>query len=221
MTIEADAAERARDLGEREEETAALRFLDDLLSRVAAAATRTRPVECALLLAARAEAGRAAGRPDPKAYERAAKAWEDIDRLENAAQMRWREAEAQVAAGDREAAAVTIGAGPRDRGAARRGAGCGGEIEGLAARARLPLESGEVPAAPEAEPRRTATASASPHASARCSPSSPTAPPTARSARQLFMAEKTASVHVSRILSKLNVRSRTEAAAVAHRHRLN
>jgi DNA-binding NarL/FixJ family response regulator len=34
---------------------------------------------------------------------------------------------------------------------------------------------------------------------------------------QLFMAEKTASVHVSRILSKLNVRSRTEAAGVAHR----
>jgi DNA-binding NarL/FixJ family response regulator len=31
------------------------------------------------------------------------------------------------------------------------------------------------------------------------------------------MAEKTASVHVSRILSKLDVRSRTEAAAVAHR----
>ena len=33
----------------------------------------------------------------------------------------------------------------------------------------------------------------------------------------LYMAEKTASVHVSRILSKLGVRSRTEAAAVAHR----
>ena len=37
---------------------------------------------------------------------------------------------------------------------------------------------------------------------------------------QLFMAEKTASVHVSRILAKLDVRSRTEAAAVAHRHGL-
>jgi DNA-binding NarL/FixJ family response regulator len=36
----------------------------------------------------------------------------------------------------------------------------------------------------------------------------------------LYMAEKTASVHVSRILSKLGVRSRTEAAAVAYRQRL-
>ena len=36
----------------------------------------------------------------------------------------------------------------------------------------------------------------------------------------LYMAEKTASVHVSRILSKLGVRSRTQAAAVAHRHHL-
>jgi DNA-binding NarL/FixJ family response regulator len=34
------------------------------------------------------------------------------------------------------------------------------------------------------------------------------------------MAEKTASVHVSRILAKLDVRSRTEAAAVAHRQGL-
>ena len=36
----------------------------------------------------------------------------------------------------------------------------------------------------------------------------------------LFMAEKTASVHVSRILGKLGVRSRTQAAAVAHRQHL-
>ena len=38
---------------------------------------------------------------------------------------------------------------------------------------------------------------------------------------ELFMAEKTASVHVSRILAKLGVRSRTQAAAVAHRHRVH
>jgi DNA-binding NarL/FixJ family response regulator len=35
--------------------------------------------------------------------------------------------------------------------------------------------------------------------------------------KRLFMAEKTASVHVSRILAKLDVRSRTEAAALAYR----
>jgi Bacterial regulatory proteins, luxR family len=33
----------------------------------------------------------------------------------------------------------------------------------------------------------------------------------------LFMSEKTASVHVSRILAKLDVGGRVEAAAVAHR----
>jgi DNA-binding NarL/FixJ family response regulator len=37
----------------------------------------------------------------------------------------------------------------------------------------------------------------------------------------LFMAEKTASVHVSRILSKLGVKTRTQAAAVAHRQHLD
>ncbi len=34
---------------------------------------------------------------------------------------------------------------------------------------------------------------------------------------ELFMSEKTASVHVSRILAKLEVSGRVEAAAVAHR----
>jgi DNA-binding NarL/FixJ family response regulator len=34
---------------------------------------------------------------------------------------------------------------------------------------------------------------------------------------ELFMSEKTASVHVSRILAKLEVGGRVEAAAVAHR----
>jgi DNA-binding NarL/FixJ family response regulator len=35
--------------------------------------------------------------------------------------------------------------------------------------------------------------------------------------RELFISEKTAGVHVSRILAKLGVAGRGEAAAVAHR----
>ncbi|MHB8657081.1 MAG: response regulator transcription factor [Solirubrobacteraceae bacterium] len=36
----------------------------------------------------------------------------------------------------------------------------------------------------------------------------------------LFMAEKTASVHVSRMLAKLGVRSHAQAASLAHRMHL-
>jgi DNA-binding CsgD family transcriptional regulator len=218
VTVEADAAERARDLGEADAETSALRFLDDLLSRVAAAASPTRPVERALLLTARAEAGRAAGHPDPRAYERAAQAWEEITRPEPEAQMRWRAAEAHIAAADRDAAAEAIGAAHTIT--LRLGAGwLRGEVEGLAARARLPLEVAvelEQPPADEDEDgfgltsrERQVLALVAEGATNR------------EIGATLFMAEKTASVHVSRILSKLNVRSRTEAAAVAHRHRLN
>ena len=218
VTVEADAAQRARDLGEAEAESAALQRLDDLLARVAAAATRTRPVECALLLEARAEAGRGAGRADPAAYERAAGAWDALGRPEPAARMRLREAEAFVAAGDRDAAARSLAAAHAV--AVRLGAGwLRNEIEGLAARGRVPLEGAAE--APEDEPaaeedtfgltsrERQVLALVAEGATNR------------EIGATLYMAEKTASVHVSRILGKLNVRSRTEAAAVAHRHGLS
>ena len=218
VTIEADAAERARDLGETEAETAALRRVDDLLARVAAAAVRTRPIECALLLGARAEAGRAGGRPDPAAFARAAQAWSDVGRPERAAIMRWREAEAHIAAGDREAA--TVAADAAEEIAVRLGADwLRGEVEGLAARGRLAIQAepaAEEPEEPEEDDgfgltsrERQVLALLAEGATNR------------EIGTNLFMAEKTASVHVSRILSKLNVRSRTEAAAVAHRHRLS
>ena len=191
--------------------------MDDLLARVAAAATRTRPVECAMLLGARAEAGRAAGRSVPAAFERAAQAFEELGRPEPAAVMLWRAAEAHVGAGDREAAAAAAVA--ADEIAIRLGAGwLRGEVEGLAARARLALEM--EPAGIDEEPEdedgfgltsreRQVLALVAEGATNR------------EIGAQLYMAEKTASVHVSRILSKLNVRSRTEAAAVAHRHNLS
>ena len=92
------------------------------------------------------------------------------------------------------------------------------EVESFAARARLQLgESAGRPAAaaPEAEDPFGLTARE------RDVLALVAAGATNREiGERLHMAEKTASVHVSRILAKLGVRSRTEAAAVAHRQRL-
>lgn len=128
--------------------------------------------------------------------------------------MRWREAEAHVAGGDRAAAAGAVRAAHAT--AVRLGAGwLRGEIEGLAAPARLALEpETTVHEPPEEEPfdltprERQVLALVARGATNR------------EIGTTLFMAERTASVHVSRILAKRNVRSRTEAAAVAHRHGL-
>jgi DNA-binding CsgD family transcriptional regulator len=214
VTVEADAAERARDLGDVTAESAALRRVDDLLASVAAAATPTRPVECAALLGARAEGRRAAGRPDPDEYARAAAAWNELGRPEPAARMRWREAEARAATGDREAAAEAARAAHTT--ALRLGAGwLRGEVESLAARARLALDPGGGDRSEPAEDvfgltsrERQVLALLAEGATNR------------EIGATLFMAEKTASVHVSRILTKLGARTRTEAATVAHRHRL-
>jgi DNA-binding NarL/FixJ family response regulator len=128
----------------------------------------------------------------------------------------WRAAEAHVGAGDREAA--TRAACAADEIAIRLGAGwLRSEVEGLAARARLALDAEPTEAIDEPEDEdefgltsreRQVLALLAEGATNR------------EIGGQLYMAEKTASVHVSRILSKLNVRSRTEAAAVAHRHNL-
>ena len=169
---------------------------------------------------ARAEAGRGGGRPRPKAYER------DRRRLGE-----------HSSAPSRGAHALARRRGAHRRGRPRRrrradeaaheeavriGAGwLRSEIEGLGGARRgvalvAAVVAPEEPAAEDDEDgfgltsrERQVLALVAEGATNR------------EIGAQLFMAEKTASVHVSRILSKLNVRSRTEAAAVAHRHRLN
>jgi DNA-binding CsgD family transcriptional regulator len=217
VTVAADEAERARDLGDAAAESSAMRRVDELLARMAAAASPARPVERAALMGAEAESGRAAGRAQPAEYARAAAAWEEVGRPEPAARMRWREAELHAAIGDREAAADAARAAHAT--ATRLGAGwLRAEVERLAARARLTLEP-EGAGDDEREaveddafgltPReRQVLALLAEGATNR------------EIGATLFMAAKTASVHVSRILMKLNARSRTEAAAVAYRHRL-
>lgn len=217
MRVEADWAQRGRDLRERGTVREALARARIHLDRLAAAAQEGGPVERAHLAEARAEMARARGRAAAPDWARAAEAWEALERIYPAAVARWREAECHVAAGDRAAGAQ----------AARRALQAAqklgstwlmAEVRGLAERGRLDVgtdssrtaPAGEVPEDPFGlTPReRQVLALVAEGATNR------------QIGQALFMAEKTASVHVSRILSKLGVQGRTEAAAVAHRQRL-
>jgi DNA-binding CsgD family transcriptional regulator/tetratricopeptide (TPR) repeat protein len=174
------------------------------------------PVACTLLLAA-AERSRLEGGSDPERWRVAATAWERLERPFDAAYARFRQAEALLAARAPRAQVATI-LGPAHQTAMALGAApLRREIELLAQRGRLHLEA----------PVDTTTA---PKA-----PSSPAASlgltereaevlalvAEGRTNRQigqaLFITPKTASIHVSRILAKLGVAGRGEAAAIAHR----
>jgi len=218
VRLEADAAERARDLRDGEGERRALARGTAMLERVDLAARSWGPVERAELVSAQAENARAGGNADPGAWDGAAQAWLELGRPYPSLYARLRQAEALVAEGDRHAAAVVVAD------ALRRTQSLGSEwleeaFESLAARARLRL--GEEAAAgrtdreePEERPfdltarEQQVLALVARGATNR------------EIGAELHMAEKTASVHVSRILAKLDVRSRTEAAALAHRHGL-
>jgi ATP/maltotriose-dependent transcriptional regulator MalT len=225
VTIEADRAQRGRDLGDDAEVARALGDIEAFVLRVEAAAEVSGlPVEAAWLETARGDAARAAGEPAAAQWATAAEAWERVERPYRVAVARWREAEADVTADDREAAAGAVGGA---LGIARRlGAGwLAGEAEGLIARARLRLD--EHAAAGDGDGNGAAAARSEPQEAEDPFGLTPRERQVlvlvaeGRTNREigdsLFMAEKTASVHVSRILSKLDVRSRTEAAAVAHR----
>jgi len=215
--IEADAAQRARDLGDAEEERRALMEADFHVARVRAAADDGGRVEEAALRSAEAEYARATGAAKPALHETAAETWEAVDRPYPGAIMRWRAGEGHVAAGDRDAAAAQLDAAHAVT--VRLGANwLRGEVESLAARARLTLAGADAPAR---EPVTVAQEDEDPFGLTPRERQVLALVAEGRTNREigetLFMAEKTASVHVSRILAKLDVRSRTEAAAVAHR----
>jgi DNA-binding CsgD family transcriptional regulator len=215
VVVEADAAQRARDLADDEAERRALLEAEFHVGRVRAAAEDGGPIEASWLACAEAEQTRAAGEPDPAMYEASAATWEEVVRPYSATIMRWRAGEAYIAAGDREGAAARLS--EAHAVAQRLGADwLRGEIENLAARARLSL--GDEPAV------AVAAAAEEPEDPFGLTPRERQVLALVAEGRTnreigevLFMAEKTASVHVSRILSKLDVRSRTEAAGVAHR----
>ena len=215
LTAEATAAQNAHDVGDEEAVATALGHAEVLIARVRACAEDGGPLEAAYLAHAEADHCRAHDTDQAERWEEATARWDALGRPYPAAQARWRHAEALVAASDREAAAPIATAAMEI--AERLGAAwLASELESLAARARLRLasEPGDEAAAPPDEdeepfgltPReRQVLALVAAGATNR------------EIGRQLYMAEKTASVHVSRILAKLDVRSRTEAAGVAHR----
>jgi DNA-binding CsgD family transcriptional regulator len=220
VRIEADIAQRARDLREKAQERDAITRARIHVQRLRAAATDGGPVESAWLAMGSAELARARGRDDPALWLKAASEWDALSRSYPAAIARWHAAEAYVERGDRSNAAVSARAALE----AARTLGArwlAEEVEVLRDRARLELDPGDNGASARTEradededpfgltPReRQVLALIAEGATNR------------QIGAALFMAEKTASVHVSRILGKLGVRSRTQAAAVAHRQHL-
>jgi DNA-binding CsgD family transcriptional regulator/tetratricopeptide (TPR) repeat protein len=234
--VEAEAAERARDLGDATELEASQLRAELMAARTEAAADAIggRTLECAYALTAEAHLARARGDGDATARAgAAASAWEALSRPYQAALMRLREAEAWAAAGDREAAgaaAVRSLATAEELGSAWLAS----EVAGLIARARLPRDAASDDGRGAAGRHGGAIdgAGRGDGAAGNAADENPfDLTPRERQvlaalaegatnreiAASLYMAEKTASVHVSRILAKLGVRSRTEAAAVAHR----
>jgi ATP/maltotriose-dependent transcriptional regulator MalT len=219
--IEADAAERARDMGDDAALSMAVSLAEAFVARIEACTDDARPVESARLASGRADLARARGEADAALDAAAVEAWLAVARPYPAAIARLRRAETLAAQGDRDAAAAELG----EALDAARTLGAPwllGEAEGLAARARLgvpavaPAEDGGGDRGADAgdpfglTPReRQVIALVAGGATNR------------EIGARLYMAEKTASVHVSRILAKLDVRTRTEAAAVAHRLKLD
>jgi DNA-binding CsgD family transcriptional regulator len=222
VRIEADIAQQARDLRERSQEKDAIARARIHEQRLRGAAQDGGPVERAYRAVVAAELARARGRNDAKLWAKAASEWDAIGRPYPIAVTTYNQVEALIEAGDRAAAAEPA------RAALERARKLGShwlvdELTALAERGRIALSDGEAPdrdgdgAVPDGaeDPfgltnrERQVLALIAEGATNR------------QIGSALYMAEKTASVHVSRILRKLGVSSRTQAAAVAHRLHLS
>jgi DNA-binding NarL/FixJ family response regulator len=224
LRVEADRASLARSRRDVPGEDSAAAAARALAERVRDTARVTpSPPEAADLVLCEAELARAEGRSDPERWLETAEAFAAIGQAYQAAYSRFREGEAALAAGGNRARAVAAlnaaHAGATNLGAAPLAS----EIEALARRARITLT--------EPVPVEPASSHADPSASSRHQE-----PPLGLTAREvdvlrlvaagqtnpqiaeaLYISRKTASHHVSSILSKLGVTTRVEAAGVAHR----
>jgi DNA-binding NarL/FixJ family response regulator len=216
LSAHADRAVQARATGDEEAANAELAAAGELLqiSREGAAFPRRPkfilgPEGRGWLARAEAEYRRASGDNDPQAWQAVLDAF-GPDYVYEVARTRWRLAEALAEAGRRDAAAEQW------RQAAQTADGLGARplrraLDDLARRARIgtaePDGDGAVLAALTSREREVLRLIAAGRSNREI-------------ASVLFIAPKTASVHVSNILGKLGAASRTEAAAIAYREGL-
>jgi len=164
-----------------------------------------------------AELGRLAGRSDAELWKTVVDSWDQLAEPYPAAYARWREAEALLLAGIARGRAEAL---LRAAYATARALGalplCS-DIEGLARRARIGLDIEDAKAELIME-------SSSPLAQLGLTAREQevltlvaTGATNRQIAERLFISPKTATLHVSNILSKLGVANRVEAATIAHR----
>jgi DNA-binding CsgD family transcriptional regulator len=211
----ADAAERARAIADDAAQNTA-RGDGEHLSELLTAANldpfanvpATAPAEA---LSWQAEWTRLGDEPDPSAWERAAAAWDTLSRADRAGYARWRQAEALLTAPYSRPAAI-----PVLQLAAKQAAQhvpLANAIRDLARRARIELTTPERAAAVE-KPIRTFGLTDREQAVLQLLGQGKT---NAQIGAELFISAKTASVHVSNILRKLDVSTRVQAATLAER----
>jgi DNA-binding CsgD family transcriptional regulator/tetratricopeptide (TPR) repeat protein len=206
---EADRAASARDRGDIAEADECVMAATDVVAALRSLVVDGFPPPTRAYLAlAQAEVDRAAGLHDPERWAAAARAMDDLGIVFPAAYARYRQAEATVEAGQDRNAAGQLLAEAATTFTELRAEPLRRAAEHLARRARL-----------DVGPRTTATASAGELTARERDVLALIAEGRTNReiAEELFISVKTASVHVSNILAKLHVRSRGEAAAMAHR----
>ena len=150
--------------------------------------------------------------PDPEAWAEAVRRWEDIGDCWWVAVATLREADAAASTGDTARAAEALQAAYRmavELGAA----GLVAQAEAISRRTRLSVEAPARVTIDDTSIERLGLTAREAEVLALVA----TGQTNRQIGEQLFVSEKTASVHVSNILRKLGVTSRVDAAAVAQR----
>jgi DNA-binding CsgD family transcriptional regulator len=222
LRLEADRTEKAAARQAAEEVAEARQRAAPVLAaldRLAAASLpqASYPLITCYLLLAHAEHSRLEQRSDPERWRAAAAAWEQLEHPFDTAYARFREAEALLADGTSRQQAELVLRAAHQTTITLRAEPLLREIELVAQRGRLHLGEQADTTAPPKAPASPATSLGLTRREVEVLALVAEGRTNRQIGQALFITPKTASVHVSRILTKLGVAGRGEAAAIAHR----